>query len=59
MNTSAIFSIRKNEESILTVEVNPKNSHIVQIRGFDNRQANSEELSVVKKWHKLVVCKKK
>jgi hypothetical protein len=46
----SIWSLRKDDERALTIEVDNRSETIRQVRGFGNRQANKAEASIVRKW---------
>ena len=52
---SAIVSARFDDERRLTIEVEPRTRRIVQVRGFENRQATEEEWEVISCWAEKVV----
>ncbi len=48
--TSSIFSLKKNGERSLTLEINPKNRILVQSRGKRNRKPYIDESEIVRFW---------
>lgn len=55
---SAIFSLRRNSQRAITIELNPRSKRLFQIRGERNRGATDEELAIVDQWCKSVVNEK-
>lgn len=51
---SAIFSLKKNGNRVITIEVNPKSCALVQSLGKANRRPNIEETGIVKLWIKRI-----
>ncbi len=51
---AAIFSLKKNEKPVLTIELNPTSKEVVQARGRYNRPATTEEQAIISTWLKSV-----
>jgi hypothetical protein len=49
----SIWSVRKNDERMITIEVNNKSKEIWQARGFCNRSPKPFEESVIRRWAAL------
>ena len=47
---STIWSLRRDDHPVLTIEVDPKVGAITMVRGHANRQANEQELGLVSTW---------
>ena len=47
---TSIFSLRENDERMVTIELNNRTSEIVQIKGLANRKASEEEIKIVSDW---------
>lgn len=47
---TSIWSVRKDNERVLTIEVDNHLETIRQVRGFGNRLASKEEASIIRKW---------
>jgi len=45
---SSILSMKLNEKSIITIEINKNSNSIVQAKGFGNREINNKEYEVLK-----------
>lgn len=56
-NASAIFSMRKNGQRVITIEINPVRKEIIQARGKFNRSADKKEHEVILEWVKEVLRK--
>ncbi|WP_020558797.1 PcfJ domain-containing protein [Thiofilum flexile] len=52
-NSSAIFSLQKNNKRLITIEVHPYHKKITQARGYANRSTTPEEQAIIRAW-----CKK-
>ncbi|MCL6265051.1 PcfJ domain-containing protein [Flagellimonas myxillae] len=53
--SSAIFSLTKNEEKMLTVEISPISLRIIQARGKFNRLAEPHEKEIVRLWSETIL----
>lgn len=51
---SAIFSLKKNGNRVITIEVNPKSCVLVQSLGKGNRRPEIEETKIIKLWMKKI-----
>ena len=47
---SAIFSLKKNDNRMITIEVNPKSKMLVQSLGKGNRRPSPSEINIIKLW---------
>jgi len=54
---SAIVSLRNNDKRCVTIEVNPRTTKIVQVKGLYNREANIQEQRVISQWIKVFSLK--
>lgn len=52
---SAIVSLRCNQKSVLTIEINPHSGDILQISGYANRDPKQIEQSIVDHWVQKIV----
>jgi len=52
---SSIFSLTRNEQPSLTLEINPGTSTLIEARGKRNRAATSEEQQIVNLWREDIV----
>jgi hypothetical protein len=50
MNTSSIWSMRANEERVVTIQVDNRNEKIVQYRGKFNAIPGAREFQILKEW---------
>jgi len=48
--TSAIFSLKRNGNRVITIEVNPKSCTLIQSLGKGNRSPKKEETKVIRLW---------
>ncbi|MEA1787266.1 PcfJ domain-containing protein [Arenibacter sp. GZD96] len=55
--TSAIFSLKKNGNRVITIEISPKLRMLVQCLGKGNRRPSEEESNVIKRWLSLACGK--
>lgn len=55
--TSAIFSLKKNGNRVITIEISPKFRILVQCLGKGNRRPSEEESKVTKQWLSSVCSK--
>ncbi|MCP4134921.1 MAG: hypothetical protein GY754_28360 [bacterium] len=54
--STAIWSLKKNSERVLTIEVNIRSKKIVQARGKHNRWPSDKELLMLKRWASENYC---
>ena len=52
---SAVFSLRREGQRSLTIEVDPRSKRIIQIRGTFNRSAIVAEQTVINQWYRNVI----
>ena len=52
---SAIFSLKKNNNRVITIEINPRSFVLVQSLGKSNRRPNNEEIEIIKLWMKTII----
>ncbi len=52
---SAIVSLRLNGARLLTIEVNPRTSSLVQVKGRRNRKPNAHEMDIIRRWQRAVL----